>query len=150
MTVKPVPEGHHSVTPYLTVRGAGKVIDFLEQAFDAKHTSEPFKGPDGKIVHAEVRIGDSPVMIAEESEMAKAMPSALYVYVPDVDHVYRQAIKAGGKSLMEPADMFYGDRSGSVRDPSGNNWTIATHKEDVPAPEMKKRAEAFFKQQQKH
>ena len=148
MTVKPVPEGHHSVTPYLTVRGAGKVIDFLEQAFGAKPMAEPFKGPDGKIVHAEVRIGDSPVMIAEESEMMKAMPSALYVYVPDVDGVYRQAIKAGGKSVMEPADMFYGDRSGSVKDPAGNSWTIATHKEDVPAPEMKKRAEAFFKQRQ--
>jgi PhnB protein len=147
MTVKPIPDGHHSVTPYLTVRGAAKVIDFLEQAFDAKPTSEPFKGPDGKIIHAEIRIGDSPVMIAEESDIMKATPSALYVYVPDVDSTYRQAIKAGGKSTMEPADMFYGDRSGSVKDPSGNSWTIATHKEDVPPQEMKKRAEAFFKQQ---
>ena len=147
MPANPIPQGHHTVTPYLTVRGAGKVIDFLKEAFDAKNMAEPFKGPDGKIVHAEIKIGDSPVMLSEESEMMKATPSALYLYVPDVDKVYRQAIKAGGKSTMEPKDMFYGDRSGSVTDPSGNSWTIATHKEDVPPQEMAKRAEAFFKQQ---
>lgn len=147
MAVKPIPDGYHTVTPYLTVRGAAKVIDFLKQAFDAKTAHEPFKGPDGKIVHAEVQIGDSRVMIAEESEMAKATPSSLYLYVPDVDSVYKQAIKAGGKTEMEPADMFYGDRSGSVKDPSGNSWTIATHKEDVAPQEMEKRAQAFFKEQ---
>jgi uncharacterized glyoxalase superfamily protein PhnB len=147
MAVKPIPQGHHTVTPYLTVRGAAKVIEFLEQAFGAKTTMEPFRGPDGKIIHAEIKIGDSPVMIAEESDMEKATPSSLYVYVPDVDNVYRQAIKAGGKTIMEPMDMFYGDRSGGVKDPSGNSWTIATHKEDVAPEEMTKRAEDFFKKQ---
>ncbi len=147
MAVKPIPQGHHTVTPYLTVRGAAKVIEFLEQAFGAKTTMEPFRGPDGKIIHAEIKIGDSPVMIAEESDMEKATPSSLYVYVPDVDNVYRQAIKAGGKTIMEPMDMFYGDRSGGVKDPSGNSWTIATHKEDVAPEEMTKRAEEFFKKQ---
>ena len=147
MAAKPIPDGHHSVTPYLTVRGAAKVIDFLKQAFGAETTFEPLKRPDGTIMHAEIKIGDSRVMIAEESEMAKATPSSLYLYVPDVDSVYQQAIKAGGKTIMEPLDMFYGDRSGGVKDPSGNSWMIATHKEDVAPQEMAKRAEAFYRQQ---
>jgi PhnB protein len=147
MAAKPIPEGHHTVTPYLTVHDAPKVIDFLKQAFGAKLTYEPLKRPDGTIMHAEVTIGDSPVMIAEESEMAKATPSSLYIYVPNVDSVYQQAVKAGGKTIMEPMDMFYGDRSGGVKDSSGNSWMIATHKEDVAPQEMAKRAEAFIKQQ---
>ena len=147
MAAKPIPDGYHSVTPYLTVRGAGKVIEFLKQAFGAEIAHEPLKRPDGTIMHAEVKIGDSRVMIAEESEMAKATPSSLYLYVPNVDSVYQQAIKAGGKTIMEPMDMFYGDRSGAVKDPSGNSWFIATHKEDVAPQELQKRAEAFMKQQ---
>jgi PhnB protein len=147
MTVKPIPDGYHSVTPYLTVQGAAKVIEFLKQAFGAEIASEPFKRPDGTIMHAEVKIADSRVMISEESEMAKATPSTLYLYVPNVDSVYQQAVKAGGKKIMEPTDMFYGDRSGGVKDPSGNSWMIATHKEDVAPQEMAKRAETFFKQQ---
>ena len=87
-------------------------------------------------MHAQVTIGDSPVMIADESEMAKATPSSLYLYVPNVDSVYQRAIKAGGNSIMEPSDMFYGDRSGAVKDPSGNSWFIATHKEDVAPQEL--------------
>lgn len=149
MAVKPIPEGYHSVTPYLTVRGADKVIDFLKAAFGAETPHEPMKRPDGKIMHAAVKIGDSLVMIAEESEMAKASPSSLYVYVPNVDAVYQLAVKAGGKSVMEPDDMFYGDRCSAVQDPSGNTWSIATHKEDVAPQEMAKRAEAFLKQQHK-
>ena len=98
-------------------------------------------------MHAEVLIGDSRIMIAEESEMAKATTSTLYIYVPDVDSVFQQAAKAGGQTIMEPSDMFYGDRSGGVKDPSGNSWFIATHKEDVDAQELQKRAEAFVKQQ---
>jgi uncharacterized glyoxalase superfamily protein PhnB len=98
-------------------------------------------------MHAQVQIGDSPVMIADESEMAKATPSSLYLYVPNVDSVYQQAVKAGGSAVMEPMDMFYGDRSGSVKDPSGNSWFIATHKEDVAPQELAKRAETFIKQQ---
>jgi len=146
MAVKAIPEDHHTVTPYLTVRGAAKVIDFLKQAFGAELKSGPFKRPDGKIMHAEIKIGDSPIMIGEESEMAKATPSSLYLYVANVDSVYQQAVKAGGKTVMEPMDMFYGDRTGCVKDPSGNSWTIATHKEDIAPQEMEKRAEAFFKQ----
>jgi PhnB protein len=147
MAVKPVPEGYHTVTPYLTVRNAPKVIEFLKQAFGARLSHEAIKRPDGSIMHAQVIIGDSPVMIAEENEMAKATVSSLYVYVPDVDSVYQRAIKAGGITVMEPMDMFYGDRSGGVKDPSGNSWFLATHKEDVEPKELAKRAEAFNKQQ---
>jgi uncharacterized glyoxalase superfamily protein PhnB len=147
MAAKPVPDGYHTVTPYLTVRGAPKVIELLQQAFGAKISHEPIKRPDGAIMHVQVTIGDSPVMIAEESEMAKATASSLYLYVPNVDSVYQRAIKAGGNSIMEPADMFYGDRSGCVKDPSGNSWFIATHKEDIALQELQKRAEAFMKQQ---
>jgi len=148
MTVNAIPEDHHTVTPYLSVRGAADVIHFLKQTFNAEVVKEPLKWPDGKIMHAEVKIGDSRVMIGEETETMKAMPSSLYIYVPDVDGVFQKAVKAGGKSVMEPMDMFYGDRSGSVKDSSGNSWTIATHKEDVPDKEMTKRAEAFIKEQQ--
>ena len=148
MAVNPVPAGHHTVTPYLIVRGAPRVIDFLQRAFDAELTHTPLKRPDGTIMHAEVQIGDSRVMIAEESQMAKAAPSSLYLYVPDVDSVYRQAIEAGGKTIMEPMDMFYGDRSGGVKDPADNSWMIATHQEDVAPHELAKRAESFFRQAQ--
>jgi PhnB protein len=147
MATKPIPEGYHSVTPYLTVRGANKVIEFLKQAFGAKLSHEPIKRPDGTVMHAQVIIGDSRIMIAEESEMAKATASTMYLYVPNVDSVFQQAVKAGGQTVMEPMDMFYGDRSGGVKDPSGNSWFIATHKEDVPAQELQKRAESFIKEQ---
>jgi uncharacterized glyoxalase superfamily protein PhnB len=147
MAVKPIPEGYHTVTPYLTVRNAPKVIEFLKQAFGGKLSHDAIKRPDGSIMHAQIIIGDSRVMIAEESETAKATVSSLYIYVPDVDRVYQQALKAGGSNVMEPMDMFYGDRSGGVRDPSGNSWFIATHREDVEPKELAKRAEAFSKQQ---
>jgi len=144
--VRHIPDGYHTVTPYLTVRGAPKVIEFLKQAFGAELSHDPIKRPDGSIMHAQVKIGDSLVMIAEESDMAKATSSALYLYVPNVDAVFQQAVKAGGKTVMEPMDMFYGDRSGGVKDPSGNSWFIATHKEDVAPQELAKRAAAFNKQ----
>jgi len=147
MAAKPVPDGYHTVTPYLTVRGAAKVIEFLKQAFGAELSLEPVKRPDGAIMHAEVKIGDSRVMLGEENEMAKATTTSLYVYVPNVDSVYQRAVKAGGTTIMEPTDMFYGDRSGGVKDPSGNSWHIATHKEDVAPQELGKRAEAFMKLQ---
>jgi len=147
MTAKPIPDGYHTVTPYLTVHDAPKVIAFLTQGLGAEASHEPFKRPDGKIMHAEVKIGDSRVMLGEENEMAKATPSTLYIYVPNVDAVYQQAVKAGGKSVSEPTDMFYGDRCGAVKDPSGNTWSIATHKEDLTADELVKRAEAFHKKQ---
>lgn len=144
---KPVPDGYHTVTPYLVVDGAEKVIRFMTEAFGAKPVFEPMMRPDGKIMHAEFRIGDSIVMIADASERAPATSVMVHLYVPDVDAVYQKALKAGGKSLMEPANQFYGDRSGGVIDPAGNRWHIGTHVEDIPPAELKKRAAEFQKQQ---
>ncbi len=146
MAVKPIPDGYHTVTPYLMVQGAAKLLDFLQQAFDAKVT-ERMERPDGVIGHAEVRIGDSMVMLAEASGQWKAMPSAIYLYVNDTDATYKRAVQAGATSVMEPANQLYGDRNGGVKDPTGNLWWIATHVEDVSPEEMKKRAEAYMKKQ---
>ena len=147
--VKPIPEGYHTVTPYVVVDGADKVIHFMKEAFGAQPVFEPRMRPDGKVMHAEFRIGDSVVMISEASERAQATSAMLYLYVPNVDAVYQKALKAGATSLMEPADQFYGDRSGGVRDPAGNRWHIGTHIEDVSPAELKKRAAEFMKQQNK-
>jgi len=147
--VKPVPDGYHTLTPYLVADGADRVINFMKEAFGAKAVIEPMMRPDGKVMHAEFRIGDSIVMIADASERAKATSTMLYMYVPDVDAVYRKALKAGATSVMEPADMFYGDRSGGVKDPAGNQWHIGTHIEDVAPAELQKRATEFIKQQSK-
>ena len=147
--VKPVPDGYHTLTPYLVADGADKVISFMKDAFGAKAVFEPMMRPDGKIMHAEFKIGDSILMIADSSERAKATASMLYVYVPNVDAVYQKALKAGATSVMEPANMFYGDRSGGVKDPAGNHWHIGTHVEDVSPAELKKRATEFMKQQHK-
>jgi uncharacterized glyoxalase superfamily protein PhnB len=144
---RPIPDGFHSVTPYVTVKGAPKIIEFLKNAFGAKLDHEPIKRPDGAIMHATLKVGDSMVMLAEESEQMKATPATLHLYVPNADAIYQTAIKAGGKSVMEPADQFYGDHGGAVKDPSGNTWFIATHTEDVGSQELQKRAEAFYKQQ---
>jgi uncharacterized glyoxalase superfamily protein PhnB len=146
---KAIPEGYHTITPFLLVRGAAKTIDFAKKAFSAQMRGEPTRRPDGSIMHAEIEIGDSRVMIAEAAEPYQPMPSVLYLYVPNVDAVYQRAIAAGGASLMAPQDQFYGDRSGGVKDPAGNQWFIGTHKEDVAPQEIKKRAEALFKQQGK-
>jgi len=146
MAVSPIPKGFHSVTPYLVVPGVLKLIEFLKQAFGAVVTEAPMTRPDGAVMHAEVKIGDSILMMGEPMGAWKAMPCMLYLYVPDVDAVYKQALLAGGKSLQEPADQFYGDRNGGVQDPAGNFWWIGTHKEDVPPQEMAKRAEAAMKQ----
>jgi uncharacterized glyoxalase superfamily protein PhnB len=145
MAAKPIPDGYHSVTPFLTVRGASNVVAFLKNAFGAEQTGEAIKHSDGTIMHAEVKIGDSRVMLAEESEMAKATPSTLYLYVPDVDAAFQRAVKAGGRTIMEPMDMFYGDRSGGVKDPSGNSWFLATHKVDVAPNELQTRADEWNK-----
>ena len=145
--VKPVPDGFHTITPYLVVDGAEKVIRFMKDAFGAQPLFEPMMRPDGKIMHAEFKIGDSIVMISDKSERAQVTSDMLYLYVPDVDAVYRKALKAGGTSLMEPTDQFYGDRSGGVVDPAGNRWHIGTHVEDVAPGELKKRAAAAIKQQ---
>ncbi|MGH7848003.1 MAG: VOC family protein [Candidatus Binatia bacterium] len=149
MAAKAIPDGYHAVTPYLVVQGAARLIDFLKQAFDAQET---FRMPtaDGTIMHAEVKIGDSMLMMGEASEQWKPMPASMYLYVTDSDAVYKRALQAGATSIMEPADQFYGDRHGGVKDPSGNMWWIATHKEDVAPEELKKRAEAFIKQKAQH
>ena len=147
--VKPIPDGFHTITPYLVVDGAEKIISFMKEAFGAQAVFEPMMRPDGKVMHAEFKIGDSIVMISDASERAKATSAMLYLYVPNVDAVYQKALKAGGTSLMEPADQFYGDRSGGVTDPAGNQWHIATHIEDVSTAELKKRAAEMFKQQGK-
>jgi uncharacterized glyoxalase superfamily protein PhnB len=147
--VKPVPDGYHTVTPYLVVDGAEKIIHFMKEAFGAQATFEPMKRPDGKVMHAEYKIGNSIVMIADASERAKATSAMLYLYVPNVDAVYQKALKAGGTSVTEPADMFYGDRTGGVKDVAGNHWHIGTHVEDVSPAELKKRAADFMKQQHK-
>lgn len=138
MAVKPVPDGYHSITPYLVVSGAAWVIDFAQEAFGAQEIMR-LPGPNNTIGHAEIKIGDSVVMLADATTAHPARPANLMLYVPDVDEVYRRALKAGGKSEREPADQFYGDRSASVIDLAGNHWTIATHVEDVTPDELQRR-----------
>jgi PhnB protein len=147
MAVKPIPDGYHSVTPYLVVQGTATLLDFLKQAFDAQEAFPPMQRPDGTIMHAEVHIGDSVVMMGEAMSENPPMPGSIYLYVHDADAVYQRALQAGATSLMAPADQFYGDRSAGVKDPVGNRWWIATHKEDVSPEELAKRAEAFMQQQ---
>ena len=142
--VKPIPDGYHTVTPYLIVEGVAGLIDFLKQAFDAVET-ERMPGPDGKVGHGEVRIGDSVVMMGEASGDWKPMPGSIYLYVNDTDATYKRALDAGATSVMEPADQFYGDRNAGVKDASGNMWWIATRKENVSPEELRKRAEARAK-----
>jgi uncharacterized glyoxalase superfamily protein PhnB len=144
MAVKPIPDGYHTVTPYLAVEGASRLIDFVTSAFDGE-VVERMARPDGTIGHAEVKIGDSLVMIGDATAQWKPTLATLYLYVKDVDATFARAIKAGGVSVMDPVNQFYGDRSGAVRDPAGNCWWIATHVEDVPPSELAKRAEAAFK-----
>lgn len=143
--VKPIPDGYHSVTPYLIIDGAAKAIDFYKKAFGA---TELFRmDHEGKVGHAELKIGDSPIMLADEQPSMgyvspKALggtPVSLMIYVADVDTVYKQAISAGATELRAVKDQFYGDRSGNLKDPFGHVWTIATHKEDVTPEEMDKR-----------
>jgi PhnB protein len=141
-SVRPVPEGFHTVTSYLTVGGVSKLIDFIQKAFDGR-LIERIDGPGGTVGHAEMRIGDSIVMMGDPHDKWPARPCNLYLYVPDVDAVYRRAIEAGGKSVSELRNQFYGDRSGGVEDPSGNTWWIATHIEDVPPDELRRRMEAM-------
>ena len=141
MAVKPIPDGYHNVTPYLVVRGIARLIDFLKEAFGAVEL-ERMTLPNGSVTHAEVQIGDSKVMLGEAGSEHKPICACLLLYVTDVDSVYRQAVQSGGRSLSAPQDMFYGDRSGGVEDPCGNQWWISTHKEDVPHDELIRRAQA--------
>ena len=149
MAVKPIPDGYHSVTPYLIVSAGAVAIDYYKKAFGAVELFR-MPAPGGKIGHAEIRIGDSPIMLADEfPEMGYQSPTTLggspvsiMIYVDDVDTVFGQAIAAGGKEQRPVKDQFYGDRSGTLEDPFGHVWHIATHKEDVSAEEMERRAGA--------
>lgn len=139
--VKPIPEGYHSVTPCFTVEDAPGLLAFVKQAFDAVEVHRTLDD-DGKIRHAEFRIGDSMLMLSQARGEWKAEPGSVYVYVPDVDATYRKALAAGATSLMEPADQFYGDRSGGVKDAHGITWWLGTHVEDVSGEEIQRRASA--------
>ena len=144
--VKPIPQGYHSITPYLYVRGAARAIDFYKNAFGAiERTRMP--GPDGKIGHAELQIGDSMLMLSDENQQSQAKSpetvggssNGLVLYVENVDSVVDKAVKAGSKVLRPVADQFYGDRMGTILDPFGQMWSVGTHIEDVSPEEMKKR-----------
>jgi len=148
---KPVPEGFHTATPYLIITNAARAIEFYQDVFGATELTR-LATPDGKVGHAEIRIGDSRIMLADEfPEWDARSPqtiggSAVHImlYVEDVDAVVNRAVAAGAKLFKPVADQFYGDRSGSLTDPFGHKWTIATHKEDVSPEEMKRRASALF------
>jgi uncharacterized glyoxalase superfamily protein PhnB len=142
-SVTPIPDGSHTITPYLVAEGIPKLIEFLKAAFGAQEEYR-MPRPDGGIAHAEVKIGDSKLMMGSPMGDFKAKPCSLYLYVEDVDAVYQRAIQAGGTSVREPSDQFYGDRSGGVIDPCGNYWGIATHIEDVPPEEVTKRFAAMM------
>jgi PhnB protein len=139
MTVKPIPDGYHTITPYLTVDDLSRLVDFVKTAFGAT-MKEAISDAEGKLRHAEVIIGDSVVMMGQSREGSAARPGALYLYVENTDATYAAALRAGAKSLMEPADQFYGDRNAGVEDPVGNYWWIATHVEDVSSEEMERRS----------
>jgi PhnB protein len=147
--VKPVPDGYHTVTPYLIVDGAAKAIAFYRQAFGAEELVR-MDAPGGRVGHAELQIGDSRIMLADEFPQMGAKgpksvggtPVHLLLYVNDCDAVFHRAVGAGATAKKPLADQFYGDRSGTVEDPFGHSWTIATHKEDVPPDEMVRRAKA--------
>jgi PhnB protein len=148
--VKPIPEGYHSATPYLTVHDAAGAIEFYKKAFHARELLR-MPMPGGKVAHAEIKIGDSVIMLGDESPMAGTRSphslggtaSGVMLYVDDCDKVYNQAVSAGATAEAPPADMFWGDRYGRLKDPYGHSWSIATHKEDVAPAEMEKRMKEF-------
>jgi len=153
--VKSIPDGFHSVTPYLTVRNATQAIEFYKRAFGAQERVR-MPGPDGKVAHAEVSIGNSILMLGEECpEMGNQSPEALHgsavglaIYVENVDEVFNRAVKAGATEKEAVTDKFWGDRAGALTDPFGHKWTILTHKEDVSPQEMKKRMEKMFQKKE--
>ncbi|GAA0406691.1 Dot/Icm type IV secretion system effector PhnB [Pseudomonas veronii subsp. inensis] len=151
MSVKPIPEGYHSVTPYLGINKAAEAIEFYKKAFGATQVMR-LDMPDGRVGHAELRIGDAAIMLGTPcDEMSLSNPTertsvALQLYVTDVDAQFKQAVAAGASALSEPEDRFYGDRSGSVKDPFGHLWYLATRKEDLTEEQIRQRAMAMFKQ----
>lgn len=150
MSVKPIPEGYHSITPYLGIDKAAEAIEFYKKAFGAIQIMR-LDMPDGKVGHAELRIGDSPIMLASPcDEMAFGSPGShptsvgLHLYVTDVDAQYKQAIAAGATVISEPKDQFYGDRSGTLKDPFGHVWFLATHIEELTEEQIRQRAKDLF------
>jgi PhnB protein len=147
--VQPIPKGYHVITPSLVVRGAAQAIEFYKKAFGAKDLNR-MNGPDGKVLHAEIKIGDSIVMLGDEfpnmgaksPESVGGTSSSLMIYTRDVDALFNQAVAAGAKVSMPVSDMFWGDRYGTVIDPFGHQWQLATHKEDITPKEMARRAAA--------
>ena len=145
MSVQAIPKGYHTITPFVTVRDAARAIEFYKQAFGAKEKGV-MKGPDGKVMHAELVIGDSIIMMADEfPEFGSLSPQSiggsgtgLHIYIEDVDAAFDRAVKAGATVEMPVADMFWGDRYGKLRDPFGHKWSIGTHKADLSMEEMKK------------
>ena len=153
MAVKPIPDGYHNLTPYITTRNTSEAIEFYKKALGAVENGRLIM-PDGNIAHAEIQIGDSKIMLAEESkdwgntspQSLDGSPVGLCLYVEDVDAVYAQAIATGATDLSGEGvkDQFYGDRSGNFTDPYGHKWTVMTHKEDISFEEMQKRADSIF------
>jgi PhnB protein len=144
--IKAIPQGYHTVTPYLYIKGAGRAIEFYKKAFGAEETVR-MDGPDGSVGHAEVRIGDSVIMLADAPDRAAdtkdGVTSGIVLYVEDVDSVFKRALQAGATEEQPVEDKFYGDRMGMVRDPFGHEWSIGTHIEDVTPEEMRKRMAAM-------
>lgn len=155
MATKSIPDGYHSVTPYLIVKGAADALDFYKRVFGATELMR-MPDPSGKIGHAEIQIGDSHIMLADEyPEMGHRSPQtlggagvSLMIYLDGVDEVYKRAVAAGAKEIQPLKNQFYGDRSGTVQDPYGHVWTIATHVEDVAPEEMERRAKEAMQQMQ--
>ena len=149
MKTPSIPEGCHASTPYLTVPDAARLIEFLKKAFDGIERAR-FLRPDGTVLHAQVQVADSLLIIGEPQGPWKPQPSMLYHYDADVDATYQQAIQAGAEAVSEPANMFYGDRSACVKDIAGNVWWLATRIENSISEEIQKRATAFFQERAKH
>lgn len=146
MAVKPIPEGYHTITPYLVVTEVADLVDFLKQAFDASEIRRTTL-PGGKILNVEMTIGDSVLLIAGARSGHEIMLGSIYLYVEDTDVVYKRALEAGAISMMEPEDQFYGDRNAGVKDTLGNHWWIATRVENVSNEEAQKRVAARVEQQ---
>ncbi len=138
MSVKPIPDGYHTITPYMIVEDADKLIEFIEKTFNGQILFK-MQNDKGRINHAEMKIGDSMMMLSEASEEWKPTQTLLHLYVEDIDATYQKALEAGAVSVKEPKNEFYGDRIASVKDPLGNFWGIATHIEDVSEEEIKRR-----------
>ena len=142
MAVKYIPDGVHTITPYLTVSDSAALLEFIRRGLDNVTTIHEMKGPDGQVWHADLTIGDSHLMLGQARKPEDAMQSMLYLYVPDCDAAFKKALAAGGTLHSELQTQFYGDRHGCVKDPCGNQWWFATHVEDVSPEELAHRAKA--------